>query len=110
MGDRVDDDMRKVMVGKPVQHFTARPLSGDDSRCLEDLQMLTDQWLRYTQRIDEFMHTTLRFAQLQHDGDAYRCGQRAQQLAGGVENFPWRGCGEGRMPRRAAGAVLMMTD
>lgn len=48
--------------------------------------MLTDQRLRYTQRVDQFMHTTLRFPQLQHDGDAYRCGQRTQQLAGGVEN------------------------
>lgn len=72
--------------------------------------MLTDQRLRYTQRVDQFMHTTLRFPQLQHDGDAYRCGQRTQQLAGGVENFPRWGCGGGRMSRGAAGAVLMMTD
>ena len=90
MRDRVDDDVREVVVGKPVQHFAAGSLSGDHTGRLEDLQMLADQRLRHAQRVDQFVHAALGFAQLQHDGDPHRRGQRAQQFAGGVENLPRR--------------------
>ena len=45
VGDRVDDDVREVVVGEPVQHFAAGSLPGDHARRLEDLQMLADQRL-----------------------------------------------------------------
>ena len=90
VGDRVDDDVRKVVVGKPVEDFAAGALPGDHTRRLEDLQMLADQRLWHAEGVDQFMHAALGFAQLQHDGDPHRRGQRAQQLAGGVENLPRR--------------------
>ena len=52
--------------------------------------MLADQRLRHAERVDQFVHAALRLAQLQHDGDPHRRGQRAQQFAGGVENLPRR--------------------
>ncbi len=90
MRDRVDDDVRQVMVDQPIEDLATRPFTGDHARRLEDFQMLAHQRLWYAERVDQFVHAALRLAQLQHDGDAHRCGQGAQQLAGGLENFPRR--------------------
>ena len=42
------------------------------------------------ERVDEFVHAARRLAQLQHDRDPHRRGQRAQQIAGGVEDLARR--------------------
>ena len=42
------------------------------------------------ERVDEFVHAARRLAQLQHDRDPHRRGQRAQQVAGGVEDLARR--------------------
>ena len=89
-GHGVDDDVRQVVVGQPVEHFAAGPLAGDHARGLENLQVLADQRLWHAQRVDQFVHAALGLVQLQHDGDPHRRGQRAQQLAGGVEDLPRR--------------------
>ncbi len=56
--------------------------------------MLADQWLRHAQRVDQFVDAALGLAQLQHDGDTHRRGQRAQQLTGRFQNFPRRRRGQ----------------
>ena len=65
------------------------------------------------QGIDQFMHTAVGLAQLQHDCDPDRRAQRAQQLAGGVQNLtrrrrgirsgPWE-------PRMPVGAVVVAAE
>jgi hypothetical protein len=97
VGDRVDNDVRQVVVGQPIEHFAAGPLAGNDTRRLEDFQVLADQRLRDTQRVDKFVHAALGFAQLQDDRDPHRRGQRAQQLACGVEDLSRRGRRVGRI-------------
>ena len=84
MGDGVDDNVRKVVVNQPVQHFAAGSLPGYHTCRLEDFQMLADQRLWHAQCIHQFMDAALGFAQLQHDRDPYGCGQRAQQFTGGA--------------------------
>ena len=67
--------------------------------------MLADQRLRHAERVDQLVHAALGLVQLQHDRDPDRCGQRAQQLTGGVENLArrWR--------RQLGGvAVLVLAD
>ena len=66
--------------------------------------MLADQWLRHAQRIDQLVHAPLGHVQLQHDCDPHRRGQRAQQLAGGVENLArrWR--------RQLRGVAVLVLD
>jgi len=66
--------------------------------------VLADQWLRHAERIDQLVHTALGHVQLQHDCDPHRCGQRAQQLAGGVENLArrWR--------RQLGGVAVLVLD
>ena len=88
--------MGQVVVDKPVHHLAAGALTGDDAGSLEDAQVLTDQGLRYRQRVDEFVHAAGRLVQLQHDRDAHRGGQRAQDVAGGVEDLARRRGREGR--------------
>ena len=68
---------------------TSRPdaFACHDAGGLQDAQMLADQRLGDRERVDEFVHAARRFAQLQHDRDADRGGQRAQQIAGGVEHL-----------------------
>ncbi len=63
--------------------------------------MLADQRLGDPERVDEFVHAARFFAQLQHDGDAHRCGQGPQQIARGVENGARR-----QLRRRCAGVVV----
>ena len=65
--------------------------------------MLADQRLRHAERVDEFVHAARGFAQLQHDRDADRRGQRAQQVARGVEDLARRQLGAGRAVRGACG-------
>jgi hypothetical protein len=50
--DGVDDDVREVVVGKPIEHFAAGSLSGDHTSRFENLQMLADQRLRHAQSVD----------------------------------------------------------
>ncbi|BBX52982.1 hypothetical protein MPOR_40080 [Mycolicibacterium poriferae] len=58
--------------------------------------MLADQGLGQAQRVDQFVHASGGFAQLQHDGDAHRRSQGSQQLAGGVEDGAGRQFGRRR--------------
>ncbi len=90
MRDGIDHDVRQVVIDQPVEHFAAGSLPGDHARGLEDLQVLADQRLRHAERVDQLMHAALGHVQLQHDGDPHRRGQRAQQLAGGIEDLPRR--------------------
>ena len=83
-------------------HLAAGALAGDHAGGLEDAQVLADQRLRHLERVDEFVHAARRLAQLQHDRDAHRCGQRAQQVAGGVEDFARR------QIRQRGGAALVV--
>ena len=53
------------------------------------------------QRIDEFVDTARRLTQLQDDRDPHRCGQRAQQVTGGVEHVA------GRQLRKRRAAVVV---
>ena len=78
MSDGIDDDVRKMVVRQPVQHFATGSLPGDDTGRLEDFQMLADQRLWYAERIDEFVHAALGLAQLEHDSDPYGRGERTQ--------------------------------
>src|SRR6202008_4678058 len=90
MRDGVDDDVRKVVVNQSIEHFATGTLPGHNARRLEDLQMLADQRLWHAERVDQFVHAAVGLAQLQHNGDTHGCGQRAKQLAGGVENLSRR--------------------
>ena len=90
MRHRGDHDVREVVIDEAVEHLTAGPLAGHDARGLEDAQVLAHQRLRHAERVDEFVHAARRLAQLQHDRDPHRRGQRAQQVARGVEDLPRR--------------------
>ncbi|SKU51028.1 Uncharacterised protein [Mycobacteroides abscessus subsp. abscessus] len=55
------------------------------------------------------MHAALRLAQLQHDGDAYGRGERAEQLAGLFEDLAW-GQRAGRRERSMWWLVMRGTE
>ena len=90
VGDGGDHDVGEVVVDQAVEHLAAGALACDDARGLEDAQVLADQRLRHAERVDEFVHAARRLAQLQHDRDPDGRGQRAQQVACGVEDLPPR--------------------
>ena len=48
--------------------------------------MLADQGLGHVEGVDELVHAALRLPQLQHDRDAHRRRQRAQQLTGALQD------------------------
>ena len=104
VGYRVEHDIGQVVVDEPVHAPRAGAFTGDDAGGLEDAQVLADQWLRYLQRVDQFVHAARRLVQLQHDRDAHGGGQGAQDFAGGVEDLARRRGGEWRFD--CAGADL----
>ena len=77
-------------------------LPGDHTRRLEDLQMLADQ--RLGQPRASTSSCTQRWdTRVEHDGDPHRRGQRAQQLAGGVQNLARRRRGYASSPASPSG-------
>ena len=81
-----------------VDHLAAAPVAAHHAGRLEHPQVLADQRLGDAEGVDQLVHARGGLAQLQHDRDPHRRGQRAQQVARGGRVR--RGAGCGRLGRR----------
>jgi hypothetical protein len=98
--------MRKMLIDEPVHDLTPVPFTMHDTGGLEDTQMLADQGLRHTERVDQLMDTSVGLAQLENDRDAYRRRQCPQQVTRGGECA--RGASRGRFGRLPLVLVLYL--
>jgi hypothetical protein len=78
-----------MVVHEAVVHLAPGPLTCDHPGGLQDSQMLTDQGLRHLERVHQFVHAARGLMQLQHDRDADRRREGAEQFARGVEDLAW---------------------
>jgi hypothetical protein len=85
MGHRVGHDVGDVIIGQRVLRLPAPARSGHHAGAAQHAQMLRDQRLRHRERLDEFVHAACTRAQLGHDRDPQRRGERSEQFSrGGV--------------------------
>ena len=80
------------------------PFACHDARGFQYAKVLADQRLRHSEGIDELVNAARRLAKLQHERNPYRRGERAEEVACGVENLAPRRFGQ------RGGAVLMVLD
>jgi hypothetical protein len=64
-----------------VHDLTSAAAGPDQARTTEDPQMLTDEGLRRTDRIDEFVDAVRVIGQQVDDREADRGGQRTEQVS-----------------------------
>ncbi len=81
---RVAHDVAHVGVHEPVVHLAVPAVAGHQPRAAQHPQVLGDQGLGDAERLHQLVHAEgAVLVEQGDDGQAQRCGQRGQQLAGG---------------------------
>jgi hypothetical protein len=79
--DSVPHDVGRMHVREFVHDLTSAAAGPDQARATQDPQMLTDEGLRRTDRIDEFVDAVRVIGQQVDDREADGGGQRTEQVS-----------------------------
>jgi len=79
--DSVPHDVGRVHVREFVHDLTSAAAGPDQARTTQDPQMLTDEGLRRTDRVDEFVDAVGVIGQQVDDREADRRGQSTEQVS-----------------------------